>query len=168
MTGLTFEQGGSLVLSDNFLKMNMRDTWLNFLWEQSVKYLLGDQSVIITTFFAIAVPNANHITLEPTSWIIHHRNLNSMENWFQTNSIISYHNVSKLCKCHNNTAAVMPCPKFHSNDFSAIWIREKCDFHQIGNAIGKYDVQLALGLCYNRSWLILHYGNRYEHTTDAW
>ena len=59
-----------------------------------------------------------------------HCNSNSMENQFQCNSTAEYRIVIKFCTCHDSTA-VLPCAKFHSDQFVSTWMNAEWTFHRI-------------------------------------
>ena len=59
-----------------------------------------------------------------------HRNSNSMENLFKCNSNVGYLIVTKKCTYHVNTT-IVPCAKFHSDNFITTLMRAKWNFHRI-------------------------------------
>ena len=73
------------------------------------------------------------------SWFNH--NSNSMEDWFQYNSIVGCI-TTKFCTCHDS-AAVMSCAKFHSMHFTALCLKAEWNFHWICFVVEKLLVKWA-------------------------
>ena len=59
---------------------------------------------------------------------------NSMQIWLSCNSIADYDIATPFHTCHDS-AAVMPCTKFHSNHLNTTWMRAKWNFYRIWNTM---------------------------------
>ena len=67
----------------------------------------------------------------PVSKTIFHHNSNSMESYFQCNSIVQYDHMAAKCRtCHDSTDVAL-CTKFHSDRFIKTWKRAELIVHRI-------------------------------------
>ena len=88
---------------------------------------------------------------QPGAHFIHHFSItifsNTIQIWWKIDFSVTplqpgYYITTKFCTCHDSTA-VMPCTKFHSDHFTATWMRAECNFHGIWITMEKLFVKLA-------------------------